>query len=155
MKKLLIILTLITICTNTIQADEQTNKNDFRKASIAKQERIKNFLNEELNLSEDQQKILKKNRIQLRQEMSPIIKKMQNLHDEIKNIYSSNIPKIQADLKTAPLKAELVILKQKANKLRLEHRKNFENALTNEQKIKFKAFKNEMKSRNKIETNSN
>ena len=82
--------------------------------------------------------------------MNKIIKKMQELHDKIRNVYLTGIPKFQADIKTAPLKAELVLLKQQADKLRIEHRKNFENILTPEQKAKFQMLKKEMHSKNQI-----
>ena len=75
--------------------------------------------------------------------MEPIIKEMQSLHDEIKSIYNCKYHKFQADIETAPLKAQLALSKQKADKLRMEHRKNFEKILTPEQKIEFEKFKNE------------
>ena len=75
--------------------------------------------------------------------MEKIIKEMKKKHEAIRNVYLSGIPKFQADVKTAPYKAELVILKQNANKLRQKNRKNFESILTTEQKAEFQILKQE------------
>lgn len=143
MKNFLIILTLNLIFSNSILAHECINKDFPKKPTFKEQKQMDNFLNEKLNLTQEQQEILRKNRSQYRKNMEKIVKEMQELHDKIRDIYLTGIPKFQADIKSAPLKAQLVALKQSANKLRQEHRKAFENILTNEQKIKFETVKKE------------
>ena len=115
------------------------------KYTFKEQRQIDKFLIETLELSDKQQEELKKNRAAHRKQMNDIIKNMEEIHIKIRNVYYSGIPKFQADIRTAPLKAELVLLKQNANKLRLDHRKTFENILTQEQKIKFEQIRKDIK----------
>lgn len=143
MKKILIFLSIILISTSSNFAHECTDKNFSKKPSLKEQRQMDVFLSEKLNLTQEQQEILKKNRSQYKKNMEKIVKEMQELHDKIKDIYLTGIPKFQADIRTAPLKAQLVTLKQNANKLRQERRQAFENILTEEQKIKFEAIKKE------------
>lgn len=142
-KKILTILVVIFISSNMVTAHDCDKKNISNKPTFKEQRQFDKFLNEQLNLTETQQDQLKKNRSKYRREMEKIVDKMQKLHDEIRDVYLTGIPKFQADLKTAPMKAQLVSLKQEADKLRTEHRKTFENILTTEQKIKFEEIKKE------------
>ena len=105
-------------------------------------------MDEKLQLSEEQKEELRKNRANFQKEMKKIVNAMEEKHIQIRDIYYSGIPKFQADIKTAPMKAELVILKQNADKLRKEHRKTFENILTEEQKAAFELLKKEKHSKN-------
>ena len=142
-KKILTILVVIFISSNMVTAHDCDKKNIPNKPTFKEQRQFDKFLNEQLNLTETQQDQLKKNRSKYRREMEKIVNEMQKLHDDIRDVYLTGIPKFQADLKTAPIKAQLVSLKQSADKLRAEHRKSFENALTPEQKIKFEEIKKE------------
>lgn len=143
-KNILTILTIIFITQTSIQAHECHDGFAPKKPTFQEQRKMEAFLNEKLNLTQDQQEQLDKNRSQHRKEMSKVIKKMETQHDKIKEIYMIGIPKYQADIRTAPMKAELVKLKQEADKLRLEYRKSFENTLNEEQKIKFENLKKDM-----------
>ena len=142
-KKILTTLTIIFIATLSTQAYECPKKDIPRQPTFKEQRQFDKLLNEKLNLTEKQQEELKKNRANHRREMKKIVDKMQKLHDDIRDVYLTGIPKFQADLKTAPMKAQLVSLKQSANKLRAEHRKAFENVLTPEQKAQFELLKKE------------
>ena len=144
-KNFLTLFTILLISTNTVFAHDCAKKDIPYKPTYKEQRQFDKLLNEKLNLSEEQQDTLRKNRSKHRREMEKIINKMQDLHDEIRNIYLTGIPKFQADLRTAPMKAQLVTLKQSADKLRAEHRKSFENVLTPEQKIQFEELKKEKK----------
>ena len=72
-----------------------------------------------------------------------VVNDMEELHIKIRNVYLTGIPKWQADLRTAKLKTDLVALKQKADKLKEQRRKNFESILTEEQKIEFEKIRAE------------
>jgi len=144
-KNIITILGIILLTTSCSFAHNCENKNFPHKPTFKEQRQIDKLLNEKLNLTQEQQAVLKENRSKHRREMEKIVKDMQDLHDKIRNVYLTGIPKFQADLKTAPLKAELVILKQNADKLRAEHRKAFEDVLTDEQKVEFELLKKEIK----------
>ena len=144
MKNLLTFLMCIFLLSN-IGYSCECEKNKINKPNFLKQAKFDATINERLSLTKEQHDQLKANRAQFRKEMSEIIEQMETLHIKIRNVYYSGIPKFQADLKTAPMKAELVTLKQKADKLKQEHRKNFQNVLTEEQKIEFQKFKEEKK----------
>lgn len=136
----LIIFTIFITTYNALAHDFDCTKSLERKKH---NKQVNEFLIEKLNLTQEQQNELKKYQSQHRKKMKSIIKEMQEEHDKIRNVYLSGIPKFQADIKTAPSKAHLVILKQNADKLRKENRKNFENLLTDEQKIEFEKLKKE------------
>lgn len=143
-KNLLTISMALIISTTYVQAHEFNTHKMPHKPSFKEKRQMDTLLNERLNLSQEQQEQIKKNRADHKKEMSKIIDKMQELHDKIRNVYYSGIPKFQADIKTATMKAELVLLKQNADKLRLEHRKKFESILNEDQKIKFKEIRKEL-----------
>ena len=104
-------------------------------------------LAQRLNLSDEQVKVLKTNRQKNIKELEKTISKMEATHKKIRNIYLLGLPKYQADLKSAPYKMELAILKQNADNIRKQNRKNFEAILTPEQKIEFKKFREELPKR--------
>ena len=143
-KNILTILSIIFIAQNPIQAHTYVSEFAAKKPTFQEQRKMNALLNEKLNLSQEQQDLIDKNRSQHKKEMSKVVKKMETLHDEIKEMYIIGIPKFQADLRTAPKKAELVKLKQEADKLRLDYRKSFENILNDEQKIRFDTLKKEV-----------
>ena len=97
-----------------------------------------------LNLTDEQLKILRKNKTKNIKSMEETISKMESVRKKIKNVYIIGIPKYQADIRTAPMKMELVLLKQNADKIRYENRKNFESILTPEQKKEFEQIRKEL-----------
>ena len=133
-----IILTLLTCCSAFANPDNK-NPHEYCK----KQQEIDNMLNSRLHLTEEQKKCLEENRALFRTEMQKTVKKMEFLRKEIKKTYKLTKNKIEADIKTAPLKIELVVLKQKADNIRMQNRKNFEKILDSNQKIEFEKIKQE------------
>lgn len=142
-KKILTLMTIIMLTNCTVQAHD-CDKEIPHKPTFKERRQMDKMLDERLNLTDEQQEQLRKNRAEHRKQMDNIIENMEIQHKKIRDVYYSGIPKFQADLKTAPMKAELVILKQNADKLRQENRKNFEQILTQEQKVEFEKFKKEM-----------
>ena len=150
--KILSILTILIISATVAYSHECTHQCEYpQKPGYIKQRQMDKVLDERLNLSQEQKDKLRKNRSQHQKEMSKILENMEEKHIKIRDVYYSGIPKFQADVKTAPMKAELVILKQNADKLRQEHRKSFENILTPEQRSEFQNFKKELNSKRQIQ----
>ena len=151
-KYILTITTLLFISTTPLLAHDCSENKMHQKQSPKQQKQWENIINERLNLTEEQQIKLRENKQLHKKEMGKIVEKMQIQHDKIRDVYYSGIPKFQADIKTAPMKAELVILKQNADKLRQENRKNFKSILTEEQAIEFEKLKEEIKTKHTQET---
>lgn len=118
-----------------------------KKPPIAEQKRIDKLLNDRLNFTKEQKEKIRKNHSAFSKEMDKIIAQMQEEHDKIRNIYMLGLPPFQANLRSAKHKANLVILKQKADFLRDKNRKNFEEILTQEQKSEFEKIKIEIHER--------
>ena len=114
------------------------------KPSSKEIKKMDKMIEERLNLTDEQIKILKANRQKNVKELEKIVSKMDALHKKIRNIYLLGLPTYQADIKSAPYKMELVILKQNADMIRNQNRKTFESVLTPEQKAEFKKFKSEL-----------
>ena len=137
-------LLILTIISTTLICSAQ----DFairkpHKPTLQERRQFDKMLDERLNLTQEQKNYIKQNRPKHIKEMERTVSEMEKLHTKIKNIYLLGIPKYQADLRTAPYKAELAILKQNAQKQKMQNRKNFENILTKEQKIEFEKIKKE------------
>ena len=128
--------------------DEQQPPIKPHKPTIKEQKQFDKMLDERLKLTPEQKNYIKQNRPKHIKEMEKTISKMENLHKKIKNVYMLGIPKYQADLRTAPYKAELAILKQNAQRQKAENRKNFENILTKEQKLELEKMRQERQPKN-------
>ncbi|MBR2069611.1 MAG: hypothetical protein IJ877_07630 [Candidatus Gastranaerophilales bacterium] len=138
-KILTIFISMLFLTCNAMDIEHQKP----HKPTLKEQKQFEKMLDERLQLTQEQKSIMKANRQKHIKEMEKTISKMENLHTKIKNVYLLGIPKYQADLRTAPYKAELALLKQNAQKQKYENRKNFENILTKEQKIEFEKIKKE------------
>ena len=143
-RKILSIFAIFVMMSSCALAHDCHRKDIPPKPSYFQQKKMDNLIAERLQLTQEQQNQLKKNRAEQKKEMEKIIKEMNKKHEAIRNIYLTGIPKFQADIKSAPYKAELVVLKQNANKLRQNHRKSFESILTKEQKAEFEVLKKEL-----------
>ena len=147
MKKILNIFTIFTMLIFSANADivhQQKFPFHSNPKEIAKEhEAFDKLLNERLNFSIEQKKAIRENHENYKNEISKIFSKMEKLQLKIRNVYLSGLPKWQTDLRTAPYKAELVLLKQEAENKRIENRKNFENILTEEQLLEFEKIKKE------------
>ena len=148
-KKFLIISTILLLSFSFVYANENPQNEIKCTCQNQKQKNIDNFWDEKLQLSEEQKAQLKENRIKFRKEMKQIIEEMEVLHSQIKDKYKTTSSKMQANIETAPMKAKLVTLKQKADKLKRKNRENFEKILTKEQKIKFENIKKDFAKKRK------
>ena len=140
MKKIVIILSIIILSVSSAIAHECS----FKRPDMKEFRKIDKLLNERLNFTPEQKIEIRKNHTKFKHEMDKIIDEMENEHTKIRNIYLSGIPQFQAQLKSAPSKAKLVILKQKADNLRQENRKQFEQILDENQKAEFEKIKLEL-----------
>ena len=134
MKTKILILISIMLCSFTL-AHPPTPK---------EQKQLDNMLDKRLNFTQEQKTQMDKTRAKHLEQMKTTVGKMQDIHDKIKDTYEQK-PKYQADIQTAPMKAELAILKQTAQKQKAQNRKDFENILTPSQKIEFEKIKQERK----------
>ncbi len=141
------ILTLIILSTLFVPLSFGEDINCATKNPPSKKEvqEFHKMLDSRLNLTLEQKEIINKNRELHRKKMKQIVNRMDNLKDRIKNIYLNETSPLVAELKIAPMKAELALLKQNADNLKKEYRKNFENILTQEQKIEFEKIRKELR----------
>lgn len=121
--------------------------------TVQEQKEFDKKLDDRLHLTQEQKDYIKSSREKYLNDVSKNISKMVELHKKIKEVYSQDIPKYQADIKTAGYKTELAKVSQEAMKQRSEHRKNFESILTKEQKEEFQKMKNERMQKRQIERN--
>ena len=142
MNKIFILLTLFLIPISTF-AQDFAPQNPPHKPTLKEQNQFDKMLDERLNLTDEQKKYIKQNRPKHIKEMEKTIAQMEALRKKIKDVYLLGLPKYQAELRCAPYKAELAILRQNARKQKLENRKNFENILTKEQKEEFEKIRKE------------
>ncbi len=136
-------LTLFFIFTTISANAEFHNYEKTHKPTYKEQKQFDKMLDERLQLSDEQKSQLKSLRSKHIKEMEKTVSKMEDLRKKIKNVYILGIPKYQADIRTAAYKTELALLKQDAMKQRAQHRKEFENILTKEQKAEFEKVKSE------------
>ena len=132
----LLIFSLNTVCFAYQQQYPQNRKNIM--------------YDQRLNLTTQQKQYLEQRRPTQIREMQNTVGKMQNVHDRIKDVYQDqSIPRYQAEIKTAPMKAELAILKQNADRQKEQNRKDFESILTKEQRAEFERIRQEQYMRNR------
>ena len=139
--KLTIYLIMLLISANVVFAVH--NFDIPSKESIKRESKIDEYLDTRLHFTREQKSFIKQNRQMYRKEMEAAVKELQSIHDEIRNVYMTGIPKYQADLKTAPKKAQLVMIKQNIKHIKEERRKAFESVLDKEQKAEFEKIKKE------------
>lgn len=145
-KKICYILFSIVLLAKTSAFCYPPPEHEYFKQPQPKQEKeIDKLLDERLNLTKEQKEYLKTNRQIHKKQMQAKIKKMQRLHDKIRNVYLTGIPPFQANLKTAHLKAQLVLLKQETQKMREQNRKDFEKILTPNQRLELEKLAKEFK----------
>ena len=154
MNKVLILFFIFILGIKQTSFAANYTENNFKNPNKKEQRQIDDLLITRLNLDDKQVEQLKKIRVQHKKQMDKIVKKMQEKHDEIRSIYYLGIPKFQTEIKSAPHKTQLIILKQEADKLRQENRKTFENMLTKEQKIEFEKLRKELREKAQINSNS-
>ena len=113
-----------------------------------RQKQFDSMLETRLNLTDSQKQYINTQRPIHRREMEQTLDKMHDIHSKIKDAYSTQ-PKYQADITTAPMKAELAILKQNADKQKAQGRRDFENILDKNQRNEFEKIKKEFAKQNR------
>lgn len=114
--------------------------------SKAEMEAKKAEFEKRLNLTEGQKAQIEKNKQKDKETMKPIFDKMKENKQAIKAIHKdATLSPEDKVVKSAEYEKELIDLKVKANELRKENMKNFENILTDDQKAEFAKIKEEQK----------
>lgn len=99
-----------------------------------------------LNLTEKQKEQIEKNKQKDKEKMKPIFDEMKAKKEQIKEIKKNNsLSQSEKVKKSAQLEKDLIDLRVKADELRRENMKNFENILTKEQLEEFSKIKEEQK----------
>ncbi len=112
--------------------------------SKAEMEAKKAEFEKRLNLTEKQKEQIEKNKQQDREKMKPIFDEMKENKEAIRVIHQEkSLSPEDKVTKSAEYEKNLIDLKVKANELRKENMKNFENILTDEQKAEFAKIKEE------------
>ncbi len=140
-KKYLLIFTFFISLMNVVVAHPYFDMPT--KESIKRECKMDEYLDSRLHFTQQQKDYIKHNRQKYKKDMEKIVKEMQQCHDRIFEVYMTGLPRYQTDLRTAPDKAMLVILKQNAKRTKENHIKSFEAILTNEQKIEFQKIRKE------------
>ena len=144
MNKLTKVITVLLLMTLIQFANAQQFEHiKPHKPTLKEQKQFDKMIDERLHLTDEQKAQIKSNRAKHLKNMQKTISKMEALHKKIKNVYMLGLPKYQAELRIAPYKTELALLKQEAKRQRAEYHKNFENILTKEQKTEFEKMKKE------------
>ncbi len=148
MKKIFMTLTCLAILsTGTVFAHDGSEgnfpppppcKSKTQKPPVMK-------LDEKLNLTEEQQDLLKKNRIESRKKLKPIMQEIFDKKNAIADIRDSELSKDEQDKKIELLKNDLRTLKATADEIRKADMEYFESILTKDQKAKFEEIKKEMR----------
>lgn len=157
-----LVLMSVLACTQMVNAQPQVNENpqqsqqNYRHAMPhdpkIREERAKKFdeiLAQRLSLTQEQKDAIEKSRKKTRKELEKIYDAMKKEQKKIRDVYMTGIPAYQANIRTSASKAKLAVLKQKADSIREESRKNFEKILTPEQKAEFEKFRQEMSEKRK------
>lgn len=99
-----------------------------------------------LNLTDEQKKKIEANRKADQEKIKPVMKKLKENRDEIRELKHNNtLSDSEKTKKLNTLLKENKALKEKADKYRQENMKNFEAILTDEQKVEFAKIKQEQK----------
>ena len=118
MKKLLSTLMCATILTTGAAMAGENNQNcppappEHKGAGqFHKKPPCPKMIEDKLNLTEEQKAAARKNRMEGRKEMKPIIEKIRNNHDEMINIMDSDLPQAEKDKKISAIKEDMKKLK--------------------------------------------
>ncbi len=117
-----------------------------QRPSKAQMEAKKAEFEKRLNLTEEQKQQIDKNKQKDREKMKPIFEKMAENKAKIREIHQDKTLSPEDKVKkSAQYEKNLIDLKVKANELRKENMKSFENILTSEQKEEFSKIREEQK----------
>lgn len=103
------------------------------------------MIEEQLNLTDAQKTVARKNRMEGRKEMKPIMDKIRDKHEAMLDIIDSDMSDAKKEKEIKAIKEDMKKLKAQADKVREKNMKKFEAILTDEQKAKFEKIKSDMK----------
>lgn len=99
-----------------------------------------------LNLTEEQKLQIEKNKQKDKEKIKPLYEEMKVKRGELRSIrLNPSLSELEKSKKSAVIEKELIDLRVKADELRVNNMKNFENILTKEQKMEFAKIKEEQK----------
>ena len=99
-----------------------------------------------LNLTEEQKLQIEKNKQKDKEKIKPLFEEMKVKRGELRSIrLNPSLSELEKSKKSAVIEKELIDLRVKADELRVNNMKNFENILTKEQKMEFAKIKEEQK----------
>ena len=143
----LILLLFIFFSTSAFAHDGMQKQKYQTRIDMTEAKKVDAMLEERLLLTEEQKVQIRKNHTKFKKELEKVFEQMRREQKYIRNVYLTGIPPYQANIRTSASKAKLLVLKQKAENLRDENRKNFEKILTPEQKIEFEKIKLELRAK--------
>ena len=99
-----------------------------------------------LNLTEEQKLKIEANKQKDKEKMKPLFEEMKAKRGELRSIrLNPALSDLEKSKKSAVIEKDLIDLRVKADELRSNNMKNFENILTKEQKVEFAKIKEEQK----------
>ena len=124
------------------------SKHKFKHQGLSKAEIEAKKLEFEkrLNLTEEQKLQIEKNKQKDKEKIKPLFEEMKVKRGELRSIrLNPSLSELEKSKKSAVIEKELIDLRVKADELRVNNMKNFENILTKEQKMEFAKIKEEQK----------
>ena len=148
MKKLLVLMAILTISLSTVNPNEAIKQPEFNKQNIntIRIQREKVFENR-LGLTEEQKIKAKEIRIKGHEKIKPVIEEIKAKKQEAKMVKMSRIAVQVQEERLAEIDAELKVLEKKAHDIRKANMKEFESILTKKQKRTLKQMKKEGRKR--------
>jgi hypothetical protein len=144
MKKIVVLISILTISLSTVSANESIKQNIQMQQNLAtvKMQREKAFENR-LSLTDEQKLKAKEIRIKGHEKIKPVIEEIKAKKQETKMIKMSRIAVQVQEERLAAIDAELKVLEKQAHDIRKANMKEFESILTKDQKKILKQMKKE------------
>ena len=148
MKKILILMAILTLTLTTANANEGIKNPNFNKQDFAaiKMQREQAF-EKRLGLTEEQKIKAKEIRIKGHEKIKPVIEEIKAKKQEAKMVKMSKIAVQVQEERLTKIDKDLKILEKKAHDIRKANMKEFESILTREQKRTLKQMKKEGRKR--------
>lgn len=144
MKKLLTICTLSAVLfVGSIQAQAAENPNLQHKNAFVQQQKNRETFEQRLKLTDKQKEKAKNIHEKGASQMKPVMKKIGDLRNEIVEIKKSDLTEQAKQEKVSKKLQEIKKLDTKAREIRKQNNQEFENLLTDEQKVELQKMKAE------------
>lgn len=147
---LLLLATILTISGTVVYAEQTeapktntTTQQQNEKCNHPSRDDMRKQFEQRLNLTDKQKEKAKAIHNQGREEMKPIMIKIQQKHKEIEMVRMSKTVKKMQDEKISQLNAEIQELEKQAHEIRKKNSKEFERILTKKQKAELEVMKAE------------